>query len=124
MSGAPADPVSAAIARAFREERAIVLATLIRQAGDFQLAEDAVQDAFVAAVARWPEAGLPPSPAGWIITTARNKGIDRLRLIFTCCHPALSPETRVALTLREVCDLTAEEIAGAFLTAPSTIGCA
>jgi RNA polymerase sigma-70 factor, ECF subfamily len=74
VSGAPADPVSAAIARAFREERAIVLATLIRQAGDFQLAEDAVQDAFEAAVTVWRRDGIPANPGAWITTAARRRG--------------------------------------------------
>jgi RNA polymerase sigma-70 factor (ECF subfamily) len=128
----PADPVSAAIARAVRDERAIVLATLIRQAGDFQLAEDAVQDAFEAAVTQWRRDGVPGNPGAWITTAARRRAIDRLRrnrsitdraqrlaeltrldaqeepsmddestivddrlrLIFTCCHPALEPSAR------------------------------
>src|ERR671931_1058421 len=81
MSGGAhaADPVSAAVARAFRDERAIVLATLIRQAGDFQLAEDAVQDAFEAAVTAWRRDGLPANPGAWITTAARRRAIDRLR---------------------------------------------
>ena len=81
MSGGaePADAVSAAVARAFRDERAIVLATLIRQAGDFQLAEDAVQDAFEAAVTVWPRDGVPANPGAWITTAARRRAIDRLR---------------------------------------------
>src|SRR5262245_63384703 len=80
MSGGRAgDPVSAAVARAFRDERAIVLATLIRQAGDFQLAEDAVQDAFEAAVTAWRRDGVPASPGAWITTAARRRAIDRLR---------------------------------------------
>ena len=147
-----ADAVSAAIARAFREERAIVLATLIRQAGDFQLAEDAMQDAFEAAVTAWPRDGVPSNPGAWITTVARRRAIDRLRrdqavtgraerlaelarldaqteeeersmdeessivddrlrLIFTCCHPALAPEARVALTLRLLGGLTTAEVA-------------
>ena len=126
---------TADIARVFREEHGRAVAVLVRVFGDIDVAEDAVQDAFATAVQRWPSAGLPPSPAGWIITTARNKAIDRLRreasredrhaqaallhardepaeegpvrddrlrLIFTCCHPALSPDAQVALTLREV----------------------
>jgi RNA polymerase sigma-70 factor, ECF subfamily len=157
----PADPVSAAIARAFRDERAIVLATLIRQAGDFQLAEDAVQDAFEAAVTAWRRDGVPANPGAWITTAARRRAIDRLRrdrsvadraerlaelmrldaqheepsmdddstivddrlrLIFTCCHPALEMPARVALTLRALGGLTTGEIARAFLVAEPTIG--
>jgi RNA polymerase sigma-70 factor, ECF subfamily len=158
---APADPVSAAIARAFRDERAIVLATLIRQAGDFQLAEDAVQDAFEAAVTQWRRDGIPARPGAWITTAARRRAIDRLRrgravadraerlaeltrldtqheepsmedestivddrlrLIFTCCHPALEMPARVALTLRALGGLTTGEIARAFLVAEPTMG--
>jgi RNA polymerase sigma-70 factor, ECF subfamily len=155
------DPVSAAIARAFRDERAIVLATLIRQAGDFQLAEDAVQDAFEAAVTAWRRDGVPASPGAWITTAARRRAIDRLRrarsvvdraerlaeltrldaqheeptmddestivddrlrLIFTCCHPALEMPARVALTLRALGGMTTGEIARAFLVAEPTMG--
>jgi RNA polymerase sigma-70 factor (ECF subfamily) len=155
------DPVSAAIARAFRDERAIVLATLIRQAGDFQLAEDAVQDAFEAAVTVWRRDGVPANPGAWITTAARRRAIDRLRrnrsvadraerlaeltrldtqheepsmddestivddrlrLIFTCCHPALEMPARVALTLRALGGLTTGEIARAFLVAEPTMG--
>ncbi|HYU63237.1 MAG TPA: sigma-70 family RNA polymerase sigma factor, partial [Verrucomicrobiae bacterium] len=157
MSGGvhAADPVSAAVARAFRDERAIVLATLIRQAGDFQLAEDAVQDAFEAAVTAWRRDGVPANPGAWITTAARRRAIDRLRrdrsvadraerlaeltrleaqdeeelpmddessivddrlrLIFTCCHPALDMSARVALTLRTLGGMTTGEIARAFL---------
>jgi RNA polymerase sigma-70 factor, ECF subfamily len=164
MSGpaCPADPVSAAVARAFRDERAIVLATLIRQAGDFQLAEDAVQDAFEAAVAAWRRDGVPANPGAWITTAARRRAIDRLRrnrsvadraerlaeltrldaqyeeelsvddetsivddrlrLIFTCCHPALEMPARVALTLRALGGMTTGEIARAFLVAEPTMG--
>jgi RNA polymerase sigma-70 factor (ECF subfamily) len=157
----PADPVSTAIARAFRDERAIVLATLIRQAGDFQLAEDAVQDAFEAAVTQWRRDGVPANPGAWITTTARRRAIDRLRrnrsvadraerlaeltrldaqheepsmndestivddrlrLIFTCCHPALEMPARVALTLRALGGMTTGEIARAFLVAEPTMG--
>jgi RNA polymerase sigma-70 factor, ECF subfamily len=158
----PADPVSAAIARAFRDERAIVLATLIRQAGDFQLAEDAVQDAFEAAVTAWRRDGVPAKPGAWITTAARRRAIDRLRrdrsvrdraerlaeltrldtqqeeeppmedessivddrlrLIFTCCHPALAMPARVALTLRALGGMTTGEIARAFLVAEPTMG--
>jgi RNA polymerase sigma-70 factor (ECF subfamily) len=157
----PADPVSDAITRAYRDERAIVLATLIRQAGDFQLAEDAVQDAFEAAVTAWRRDGLPANPGAWITTAARRRAIDRLRrnrsvadraerlaeltrldtqdeepsmddestivddrlrLIFTCCHPALEMPARVALTLRALGGLTTGEIARAFLVAEPTMG--
>jgi RNA polymerase sigma-70 factor (ECF subfamily) len=157
----PADPVSAAIARAFRDERAIVLATLIGQVGDFQLAEDAVQDAFEGAVTAWRRDGVPANPGAWITTAARRRAIDRLRrarsvadraerladlmrlddqeeelsmedesaivddrlrLIFTCCHPALDTSARVALTLRMLGGLTTGEIARAFLVAEPTMG--
>jgi RNA polymerase sigma-70 factor, ECF subfamily len=158
----PADPVSAAVARTFRDERAIVLATLIRQAGDFQLAEDAVQDAFEAAVTAWRRDGVPANPGAWITTAARRRAIDRLRrnrsvadraerlaelrhvdtqheeeptmddestivddrlrLIFTCCHPALEIPARVALTLRALGGMTTGEIARAFLVAEPTMG--
>jgi RNA polymerase sigma-70 factor, ECF subfamily len=164
MSGGvhPADPVSDEIAHAFRNERATVLATLIRQAGDFQLAEDAVQDAFEAAVTAWRRDGIPANPGAWITTAARRRAIDRLRrdrsvadraerlaeltrldaqhdeesamddessivddrlrLIFTCCHPALAMPARVALTLRTLGGLTTGEIARAFLVAEPTMG--
>jgi RNA polymerase sigma-70 factor, ECF subfamily len=163
VSGAqPADPVAAAVARAFRDERTIVLATLIRQAGDFQLAEDAVQDAFEAAVTAWRRDGVPANPGAWITTAARRRAIDRLRrdrsvadraerlaelmrlddqheeepsmedessivddrlrLIFTCCHPALDMSARVALTLRALGGMTTGEIARAFLVAEPTMG--
>ncbi|HYH88751.1 MAG TPA: sigma-70 family RNA polymerase sigma factor, partial [Solirubrobacteraceae bacterium] len=163
MSGGtdPADHVSAEVTRAFRDERAIVLATLIRQAGDFQLAEDAVQDAFEAAVTAWRRDGVPANPGAWITTAARRRAIDRLRrnrsvadraerlaeltrletqhekpsvddestivddrlrLIFTCCHPALAMPARVALTLRALGGLTTGELARAFLVAEPTMG--
>jgi RNA polymerase sigma-70 factor, ECF subfamily len=142
------------IERVFRAEYGRAVAVLVRVFGDIDVAEEAVQDAFAAAVARWPASGPPPSPAGWIITTARNKAIDRLRreasrqdrhaqaalvhahrepveagavgddrlrLIFTCCHPALSMEVRVALTLRLLGGLTTAEIARAFLVPESTM---
>lgn len=140
----------------FREESRRVLATLIRLLRDFDLAEDALHDAFAAAMEKWPDEGVPASPRAWLVSTGRFKAIDamrrrakfdaslatiadkldkssafeldhegieddRLRLIFTCCHPALSPEARIALTLREVCGLTTEEIAHAFLTAAPTL---
>jgi RNA polymerase sigma-70 factor (ECF subfamily) len=154
-----ADAVSAAVAQTFREERAIVLATLIRQVGDFQLAEDAVQDAFEAAVTVWRRDGVPANPGAWVTTAARRRAIDRLRrnrsvadraerlaelmrldsdepstndesaivddrlrLIFTCCHPALEMPARVALTLRALGGLTTGEIARAFLVAEPTMG--
>ncbi|MFG2191772.1 RNA polymerase sigma factor [Streptomyces sp. NPDC048639] len=139
---------AAVIERVFREEYGRAVAVLVRVFGDIDIAEEAVQDAFTEAIRRWPGAGLPPSPAGWIITTARNRAIDRLRreatredrhaqaavlyardepaeegpvrddrlrLIFTCCHPALAPSARVALTLRLLGGLTTAEIAHAFL---------
>jgi RNA polymerase sigma-70 factor, ECF subfamily len=148
-------PVPASeIARVFREEHGRAVAVLVRVFGDIDVAEDAVQDAFAAAVQRWPATGLPPSPAGWIIATARNKAIDRLRreakrddrhaqaallhardeqpeegpvrddrlrLIFTCCHPALAPHARVALTLRLLGGLSTAEIAHAFLVHEATM---
>jgi len=145
------------IARVFRAEHGRAVSVLIRALGDIDLAEDAVQDAFTVAVERWPRDGMPPSPAGWIITTARRRAIDRLRreatrearhaeahalhgaddpagvpeegpvkderlrLVFTCCHPALSREAQVALTLRLLGGLTTPEIAHAFLVPESTM---
>jgi RNA polymerase sigma-70 factor (ECF subfamily) len=147
-------PALAGIERVFREEYGRAVAVLTRVFGDIDVAEDAVQDAFAEAVRRWPEAGLPPSPAGWIITTARNRAIDRLRreaaradkhaqaallhareqplqegpvrddrlrLIFTCCHPALGTAAQVALTLRLLGGLTTAEIAHAFLVPEPTM---
>jgi len=137
----------ARVAEVFRAEYGRAVAVLIRSFGDIDLAEEAVQEAFAAAVVRWPEAGIPPSPAGWIITTARNRAVDRLRreseragreaeamrlsvadphedelrLIFTCCHPALGLPARVALTLRLLGGLTTAEIARAFLVPESTM---
>ena len=142
----------------YREESRRVLATLIRLLGDFDRAEEALHEAFRAAIEQWPNEGVPANPRAWLVSAGRFKGIDRirrerrssplddehaeqipaesedlaamldedleddrLRLIFTCCHPALPPDARIALTLREVCDLTTEEIARAFLTAPSTL---
>jgi RNA polymerase sigma-70 factor, ECF subfamily len=142
----------------YRSESRRIFATLIRLLGDFELAEDALHDAFSAALEQWPKEGVPANPRAWLVSAGRfraidairrrarfdasqtafaenvgaeasdpasfeNEGIedDRLRLIFTCCHPALPPEARVALTLREVCGLTTEEIAHAFLTVPSTL---
>jgi RNA polymerase sigma-70 factor, ECF subfamily len=142
----------------YRAESRRVLATLIRLLGDFDLAEEALHDAFTAALNQWPKEGVPNNPRAWLVSTGRFKAIDamrrherfdasqaaiaeqlytetsdgatledesieddRLRLIFTCCHPALPSEARVALTLREVCGLTTEEIARAFLTTPPTL---
>jgi RNA polymerase sigma-70 factor, ECF subfamily len=149
------DPARAAeIERVFRAEHGRAVAVLARVFGDIGVAEDAVADAFAIAVARWPTDGLPPAPAGWIITTARRRAIDRLRregsradrharaallraerepaeedavqderlrLIFTCCHPALAPATQVALTLRMLGGLTTAEIARAFLVPEPTM---
>ena len=142
------------IERVFRQEHGRAVASLVRVFGDIDVAEEAVQDAFAAAVQRWPSAGLPPSPAGWIITTARNRAVDRLRreasradrhaqaallhardepaeegpvpddrlrLIFTCCHPALGTGVQVALTLRLLGGLTTAEIARAFLVPEPTM---
>jgi RNA polymerase sigma-70 factor (ECF subfamily) len=162
----PPEPVTPAdVEHVFRLEYGRAVAVLVRVFGDIDLAEDAVQDAFAVALERWPVTGLPPSPAGWLITTARNKGIDhrrressrpdkyvqalllagqdprsadtahpgpseaeegpvrddRLRLIFTCCHPALAPAARVALTLRLLGGLTTAEIARAFLVPEPTM---
>jgi RNA polymerase sigma-70 factor, ECF subfamily len=139
----------------FREEWGRAVSILIRVLGDFELAEDAVQDAFATALERWPREGTPRNPAAWIVTTARNRAIDRIRrertlarktellarleqlrteeddvttipddrlaLVFTCCHPALAEEARVALTLREVAGLTTSEIARAFLVPEPTL---
>jgi RNA polymerase sigma-70 factor, ECF subfamily len=142
------------IERVFREQYGRAVAVLVRHFGDIDIAEESVQDAFAAALQRWPEAGLPPSPAGWIITTARNRAIDRLRreadredrhaqaallhlpdepteevavrddrlrLIFTCCHPALGSQAQVALTLRLLGGLSTGEIAHAFLVSEQTM---
>jgi RNA polymerase sigma-70 factor, ECF subfamily len=144
----------AEIERIFREEHGRAVSVLIRAFRDIDMAEEAVQDAFVEAVQRWPTAGLPPSPAGWIITTARNRAIDRLRregsrderhrqaadmlapddpeeetavaddrlrLIFTCCHPALATAAQVALTLRLLGGLSTAEVARAFLVPEATM---
>ncbi|HEY4377146.1 MAG TPA: RNA polymerase sigma factor [Acidimicrobiales bacterium] len=144
----------AEIAQVFRSESGRAVASLVRFFGDIDLAEEAVQDAFVIALEKWPETGLPPSPAGWIITTARHRGLDhvrressrdtrqaeahrlqepdepeevgpvaddQLRLIFTCCHPALAPTAQVALTLRLIGGLQTPEIARAFLVPEATM---
>src|SRR3989449_9408201 len=142
----------------YRSDSRRVLATLIRLLGDFDLAEEALHDAFTAAVEQWPRDGMPANPRAWLMSAGRFKAIDamrrrarfdaslpqlaeqldadtsdvaegndeglendRLRLIFTCCHPALPPDAQVAMALREVCGLTTEEIARAFLTAPPTV---
>ena len=148
------DRSSAAIEATFREAYGRAVATLIRAFGDIDLAEEAVQDAFAVASARWPADGVPPSPAGWIVTTARRRAVDRLRregsrdarheeaarlmadvgspeegvvrddrlrLIFTCCHPALGEAARIALTLRLLGGLTTPEIARAFLVPEATM---
>jgi RNA polymerase sigma-70 factor, ECF subfamily len=157
MAEPPPVDIRASVDAVFRVEAGRILATLIRLLGDFDVAEDAMHDAFSAALQRWPIEGLPANPRAWLISTARFKAIDairrrtrfdaaqadvadtlhgrdcaaaagddelpddRLKLIFTCCHPALAPEARAALTLREVCGLTTEEIARAFLTTAPTI---
>lgn len=146
------EPIERALERLYREESRRVLATLIRLLGDFDLAEEALHEAFRAALEQWPEQGVPANPRAWLVSAGRFKAIDqlrrqarfqaldkveepvggeawdgehleddRLRLIFTCCHPALAPDAQVALTLREICDLTTEEIASAFLATPPTI---
>jgi RNA polymerase sigma-70 factor, ECF subfamily len=150
-------PTSAEIERVFREQHGRAVAVLVRRFGDIDIAEEAVAEAFATALARWPADGVPPSPPGWIITTARNRAIDRLRrestraerhaqaaalgsgqsgdepteegpveddrlrLIFTCCHPALAMPAQVALTLRLIGGLTTAEIAHAFLVAEPTM---
>jgi RNA polymerase sigma-70 factor (ECF subfamily) len=151
------EELSKTIETLYRSESGRILATLARLLGDLDVAEEAMHEAFAAAVDTWPRAGIPDKPRPWLISTARFKAIngmrrragldsaqrdlalylearfneaphedeeiedDRLRLIFTCCHPALPPEGQVALTLREVCGLTTEEIARAFLVAPATL---
>src|SRR6201997_5153028 len=155
------EQLSRTIETLYRSESGRILATLVRLLGDFDLAEEAMHEAFAAALSLWPKSGVPGNPRPWLISTGRFKAIDtlrrrarfdasqdelvryleahstsaessnkneddsleddRLRLIFTCCHPSLAPEARVALTLREVCGLTTEEIAKAFLTTPRTL---
>ncbi|WP_043770347.1 RNA polymerase sigma factor [Algiphilus aromaticivorans] len=158
MSPAPQQVIRQRAEAIYRAESRRVLATLIRLLGDFELAEEALQDAFTAAMAQWPQEGLPRSPRAWLVSAGRFRAIDtirrrarfdaaaqriaeqidtvaqpadvddddaigddRLRLIFTCCHPALSRDARIALTLRTVCDLTTEAIASAFLSPVSTV---
>src|ERR1700751_2658697 len=152
---------SSAIERLYHEEFGRILATVIRLVGDLELAEEATQDAFAAALAQWPRDGVPTNPRAWVVSTARHKAIDsmrrhgrlteklnelggiprehedsaiaqeaeaesavldeRLRLIFTCCHPALAPEAQVALSLRTLCGLSTEEIARAFVGPAATM---
>src|SRR5262245_48993324 len=148
-------PDAAAIERAYRESSGRAVATLVRVFGDIDIAEEAVQEAFAVAIERWPATGVPPNPGGWIVTTARNKALDRLRrestrlgreteatrrhaepepaeevgpvqddrlrLIFTCCHPALAAEAQIALTLRLIAGLQTPEIARAFLVPEATV---
>jgi RNA polymerase sigma-70 factor (ECF subfamily) len=163
MSERSTEPIRELLDSLYRVDSGRILATLIRLLGDFDLAEEAMHEAFAAALSLWPSSGVPGNPRPWLISTARFKAIDtlrrrarfdasqdelarhleaqwssagsskeedspdagleddRLRLIFTCCHPLLAPDARVALTLREVCGLTTEEIAKAFLTTPSTL---
>lgn len=158
MSPAPQLVIRQRTEAIYRAESRRVLATLIRLLGDFELAEEALQDAFMAAMAQWPKEGLPDNPRAWLVSAGRFRAIDtirrrarfhaaarriaeqidtvahpevhdeddaigddRLRLIFTCCHPALSRDARIALTLRTVCDLTTEAIASAFLSPVPTV---
>ena len=157
MEELTAPPVRQVVDGVYRSESRRVLATLIRLVGDFDRAEEALHEAFAAALEQWPRDGVPANPRAWLVSAGRFKAVDamrrqtrrdaslaeiagrlgeatispaekdeeleddRLRLIFTCCHPALSREAQVALTLREVCGLATEEIAGAFLTAATTI---
>ena len=156
MNQQTAELIRSQVDAIYRTESRRVFATLIRLIGDFDLAEEALHEAFTAAVLQWSCNGIPANPRSWLVSAGRFKAIDtirrrtrfdsflpeiapdsntndttvldeedvednRLRLIFTCCHPALSPEAQVALTLREVCELTTEEIASAFLIAPATL---
>lgn len=160
MSAVSAEAARSKVEEVYRTESRRVFATLVRVLGDFDLAEEALHDAFAAALRKWPEEGVPQNPRAWLVSVGRFKAIDgmrrrarfdaslgelaerldarassasevpgesdsieddRLRLIFTCCHPALAPEAQVALTLREVCGLTTEAIASAFLVSPATL---
>ena len=159
MTSTALDPAAAraAVDSVYRAESRRILATLIRLLGDFDVAEEALSDAFRAALEQWPREGVPANPRAWLVSAGRFKAIDRmrraarmaplddeaaerlpdetavpvgdeeeleddrLRLVFTCCHPALPPEAQIAMTLREVCGLTTEEIARAFLTSPATL---
>lgn len=157
MPSSPSD-IRSIVDEVYRRESRRVFATLVRLVGDFDLAEEAMHDAFASAVEKWSSEGVPDNPRAWLVSAGRFKAIDtlrrrtrfdaslgeiarrmgdssvttnesddegieddRLRLIFTCCHPALGKETQIALTLREVCGLTTEEVASAFLCSPSTI---
>lgn len=151
------DDVTGAVEGLYREDSRRVFATLVRLLGDFDAAEKAMHDAFAAALAQWPDEGIPVKPVAWLVSTGRFRAIDtmrrmarferspeileaavapewnvesldekafrddQLRLIFTCCHPALPPATRVAMTLREICGLTTEEVASALLSTPPTV---
>jgi len=156
MNGSASEDIRRQVDAAYRQDSRRILATLIRLLGDFDLAEEALHDAFRTALEQWPRDGVPANVRAWLVSVGRFKAIDRLRrnkrfdslehvdelaliaseddmsdsdsvdddrlrLIFTCCHPALSSDTQVALTLREVCDLTTEAIAHAFLVRPSTL---
>jgi len=158
MRGSSTEQIRQQVDAIYQSESRRVFATLIRLLGDFDLAEEALHDAFAAAVVQWQETGIPDQPRAWLVSTGRFKAIDslrrrarfdeaqnevvqrlegiadlnadrsdqeveddRLRLIFTCCHPAIAPQVQVPLTLREVCGLTTEEIASAFLTSPATM---
>jgi RNA polymerase sigma-70 factor (ECF subfamily) len=159
MSERSTDQIRELLDSPYRVDSGRILATLIRLLGDFDLAEEAMHEAFAAALSSWPRSGVPDNPRPWLISTARFKAVDtlrrraradasqdelarhleaqwtsaersneedsveddRLRLIFTCCHPSLAPEAHIALTLREVCGLTTEEIAKAFLITPRTL---
>jgi RNA polymerase sigma-70 factor (ECF subfamily) len=158
MTGGAVREATELVDATYRSDSRRILATLIRLLGDFDLAEEALQDAFTAAVEQWPRDGVPANPRSWLISAGRFKAIDRLRrrarfdaalgelaarlddsaldpvesdddsvdddrlrLIFTCCHPALQPDAQVAMTLREVCGLTTEQIARAFLTSAATV---
>ncbi|ROM18492.1 RNA polymerase subunit sigma-24 [Pseudomonas protegens] len=156
MSDQPREVIATTVAQVYREQSRRILATLIRLLGDFDLAEEALHEAFFVAVERWRSDGVPDNPRAWLVSVGRFKAIDalrrrarfaasqaallsqleqleqddwsaedvqddRLRLIFTCCHPALAADAQVPLTLREICDLSTEEIARAFLATPATI---
>lgn len=157
MTEGRGEEVRAVVERIYREDSRRIFATLVRLVGDFDLAEEALHEAFAAAVERWPAEGTPEKPFAWLVSAGRFRAIDtlrrrsrfdfdparlelattppkdeeaideerfrddQLRLVFTCCHPALPPATRVALTLREMCGLTTEEVARAFLASPATI---
>lgn len=157
MSGAAPQEIAVAdaLSTVIRHDRGRLMAALVARLGNFQLAEDALQEAGLSALVHWGRSGLPDAPQAWLLTVAGRKALDRLRsegrdakreavaaqlagietrdsiedipddrlrLIFTCCHPALEEKSRVALTLRSVCSLSTEEIARAFLDAPTTMG--